>query len=402
MNGPWWPLFFGLGLLLLTGCGSKENDKVQEDLVQTEIRRRFEEKIQAAENALTANEYEVAIKNYEEALRLKEAPQIRDMLTKARKDWEEFRKAAHDQALAKGNEARKAGRNEEAIAAFQEALRHEPKDKEAVSALTEVEYLHFMGIGKAAYQSGRFGEAIPALREVLKRKPEDKEVQELLKKAEESRRGQAMVEGRAAMQANKYPQAVRLFSEAKDLGSDAEVAGLLTEAKFQANLQLGVQGIEAKNYGEAIQVLEIALQTKPDHEEGLALLQEAKDLKEVQDQADYGRALSSGKSALSSRRYDDAIRGFQNAKQIYPQKQEALSLLREAERKKREYEGHMRSGNTALRSGRYDNAISEFRSASFIAPFGNSDASRLIREAESKKRDESLEAATKQRNKKGK
>jgi Flp pilus assembly protein TadD len=107
-----------------------------------------------------------------------------------------------------------------------------------------------------------------------------------------------VAQGRAALKTKQYPEAVRLFTEAKGLSPDAEVAALLGEANFQAKLQLGRQRIEANDFASAIPDLEEAVRLRPDHAEGRDLLRRATEGKGRQDKADRDRALAAGDAAV--------------------------------------------------------------------------------------------------------
>jgi len=357
------------------------------DAIQSVDRaRQFEEHVAKGKIALESKQFEKAVKNFRAAISLKDDFEVRHLLQQAEKAWEVARKAAHDQAMLQGAQALKEKNYAAAVTAFQEAVRQLP-EKAAVAALQDAEFHDFLEKGQASLKAEQYADAVKALGEATKRQPNDIESRDLLKQAQVKRRLQAMEQGQAALKAKQYPDAVRLFTEAKALLSDAEVTALLTEANFQVKLQLGRKQVETKQFAAAIPALEEADRIKPGSAETRDLLQKAKEGKKQEVKADYDRLLSSGKSSLSSGRYDDAIRDLQKAKQLIPEQTEAPKLLGEAQGKKRDYESHLNSGKSHLTSRRYTVAIREFREAEKLSPFGDTAAASGIRDAESKKRD---------------
>lgn len=392
-----WVLCVSLGCLFSAGCsnstgtgGGKQSEAERKVAEEATRAQRFRDLLDNGKKALEAKRFDEAVKDFAEAVRLQDDLQVRELLQQAQEARDEVRKAAYDKAMIQGGQARKEEKYSAAVAAFRDALTQLPNDKEAVVALQEAEFHDFLEKGRLALKDEQYADAVKALREAGKRQPEDKDSRDLLKTAQVQRRMQVMEQGQVALNAKQYPEAVRLFTEANDLLSDAEVMALLGEVNFQAKLQLGRQRVVANQFAAAIPDLKEAARLRPDDAETLDLLQKAKDGKQRHDKSEYDRILSSGRSSLSSRRYDDAIREFQKAKRLMPEQTEAGRLLSEAEGKKRDYENHLRSGKSAMSSRRYDDAIREFREAERLGPFGGSEAASLMREAEAKKRQEAM------------
>jgi tetratricopeptide (TPR) repeat protein len=239
-------------------------------------RVRFQGLLAGGKKALDAKQFDKALKDLEEAARLRDDPEARALLQQARSAKDEAAKAAYDQAMLRGNKALKERDYAAAIAAFQDALRQVPDGKEAVAALREAEFHRFLEKGRAALKNDQSTEAEEDFKEALKRHPEDNDGRDLLKQAQAKKRQQLLEQGKAALNEKKYDQAVRLLTEARDLSSDAEVTTLLTEANFQVKLQLGRQRVEAKEFAESIAELEAATSLKPAHAEARELLQMAR------------------------------------------------------------------------------------------------------------------------------
>jgi tetratricopeptide (TPR) repeat protein len=193
-----------------------------------------------------------------------------------------------------------------------------------------------------------------------------------------------MAQVKAALNAKQYPEAVRLFTEAKDLLPDAEVTVLLAEANFQAKLQLGRQRVEANQFAAAIPDLEEAVRLKPDHAETRDILQKAKEGKKRQDKADYDRSMAAGDVAILQKDYQAAINAYSEALGKQPSDGLASSKLaqaRNAKSKKDSYDRHMSQGKTQLSFKNYRLAEIEFQAAFFDMP-GDLEAQRLLQQAQ--------------------
>lgn len=407
MRSSRWVLAVVLGGLAAGGCGDPvaweraERERRAAEQAEREAARgrEVEERLAAGRAALDAGRFEDAVAYFGEVVRLRGDPADRALLAQAEKGRDEARQAAYEAAVLRGREAQKRNAHPAAVSAFHEALTLRPGDPAAAAALREAEFHDALTKGRAALAAGRYREAVADLGRAADRRPDDPTARDLLAQARARRRAEAVAQGKAAAAAKNYSDAVVLFTEARRLGDDAEVGGLLADATFQAKLQLGRQRVGTKQFAAALPHLEEAAKLRPDHPEARALLQEAKDGKKKQDeekrkkeQDEYDRHLAAGKSALSSKKYDDAVREFRKAKQALPDQAEAGRLLSDAEGKKRDYDRHLTSGKSDLRANRYDDAILHLKDAERLEPFGG-EASRLVREAEDKKR----QAAVKKR-----
>ncbi len=388
-------------LLLVCGCSDKAGNpsiadgtskgvdvEAQRKAVEQAARaQRFEDLLGSGKKALDAKHFEEAVKDLEEAVRLQDDPQARELLQQAQKVKDEARKAAYDQAMLRGCQARKEQNYPVAVEAFRDALRQLPENKEAAATLVEAEFHDFLEKGRLALEQGRYADAVKALGESVKRQPNDKDSNNLLKQAQTQRRLQVMSQGKAALKAKQYSEAVRLFTDAKDLLPDAEVTALLVEANFQAKLHLGRQRIAANQFAAAIADLEEANRLKPDHVEVRDLLQRAKEGRKRQDKADYDRALIAGDAAMQRKDYQPAIDAYREALARPLQDGTASSKLtaaQNAKAKKDSYESHIRQGKMQLSTKNYLSAEVELRAALLDMP-GDTEAQRLLQQAQNAK-----------------
>ena len=178
---------------------------------------------------------------------------------------------------------------------------------EAKAKKGKADYDAVLSAGRSALSAGRLDDAIRSLQQAKALMPAETEPGKLLEEATSKKRkaeyDAALSAGRSALSAGRYDEAIRSLQQAKALmPAETEPGKLLTET-------------ESKKRKAAVEKLLKAAEAR---------------------KRDYDRYLSQGKSALSSRRYDDAIRAFQDAERLGPFGGEAANLRGEAERKKTE------------------------------------------------------------------
>jgi tetratricopeptide (TPR) repeat protein len=383
-----------LGCLLTVGCGnptatdgSKQAETLRKVAAEAARAQYFKDLVGNGHRALGEKRFNDAIKHFEEAVRFQDDPQVRELLQQARKAQDEARRVAYDQAMVRGDQARKEKNYPAAVAAFREALGQLRDDKDAANALREAEFHDFLEQGRVALKNEKFADAVKTLGEAVNRQPEDNDSRDLLKQAQTQRRLQVMAQGQTAFVAKQYPEAVRFFTEAKDLLADAEVTDLLAEASFQAKMQLGRQRVEAHQFAAAIPDLEEAVRLRPDLAEPRDLLQKAKDGKKQGDKADYDRAVTTGDVAMLHQNYEAAINAYRDALTKQPQDGTASSKLTQAQNAKSmkdAYDRHMSQGKTQLTAKNYLSAQMEFRAALSDVP-GDPEAQHLLQQAQNAK-----------------
>jgi tetratricopeptide (TPR) repeat protein len=375
--------------LWLVGCGAGVDTEAQRQATETAARaQRFADLLGSGTQALAAKRFEQAVQDLDAAVRLQDDARARELLQQAQKAWQEVRQAAFNQAMLRGDQARQEQNYPKAIAAFRDALNQFPDDQEAAAALQDAEFHDFREKGRTALSNEQYVDATKALAQAVKRQPEDKDSRDLLKQAQTQRRLQVLAQGKAALTAQHYPEAVQCFTEAKDLLSDAEVTTLLAEARFQAKLQLGRQQVEANQFAAAIPELEEAVWLQPDHAEARELLQKAKDGKQRLDKADYERAVAAGDAAMLRKDYAAALNAYRDALTKQPQDGTAASKLTQAQNakaKKDSYDRHMSQGKMQLSLKNYRLAQTEFQAALVDLP-GDLDAQRYLQQARQGKR----------------
>jgi tetratricopeptide (TPR) repeat protein len=321
-------------------AGLSEAERAREE-AQARARREQEAKDRAArlrklldegQAHLKAGRLDAAEKSFDEAKKLAPADPAPQQ---ALRDLEQARKAAaaeaerkkrqadYERAMNAGRAALAAKNPQAAITAFSDALRFVPGDRDATTALRNAE---------RARDEARAAEA---------------------KKQEGEKRRAAfdrlMKQGRAALAAKRFDEAVKVFGEAAKLQpSEAEAAKLLREAN---------QAMEASKKKP-----EPKPNPKPD----------------VKPPA-YARQMDAGAAAEKQERWGDAVKAYREALRAAPGDAKATEALRSAEFKLR-----MADGRKALKAKKFAEAAREFEDALKLFP-DNAEAKKLLRQAREKK-----------------
>jgi tetratricopeptide (TPR) repeat protein len=271
------------------------------------------------------------------------------------------------------------------------------------------EYVRLMIEGGIAAKSRRFDDAVHAYEAALKLFPDDADAQRGLSearvglaalakdKSDEDRRRAGftrfMEEGKAAMSAKQYAAAVRAFQQALHLLPDDETAGSsLNEAQtalaadeaqkqkladYQTHMNAGQAAAVAGRYADALREYLAALRLMPNDaaalegqrlaERRLAAIQD-----ENQRKADFSRLLDQAGAALRNQRYQDAIDSYNAALKIFRDDPAAKRGLAEAQQALNnwnvEVARQITLGTAAMRSGRFVDAVLAFREALRLAP----------------------------------
>lgn len=240
--------------------------------------------------------------------------------------------------------------------------------------------------GGNALEGKRYADAIKA---AIQLRGDDQACRDLLERAEEAQRRQvkadfarAMTAGQENMDAKKYDAAFASFTQALSLmPGDEQVASLCKEAEFQACAERGQKALATRSFGAAVTNLQRAASLKPADKAVAALLQQARDENQRVIRNQYDQCLNSGRSAYHSKRYNDAIRDLEKARQLMPLESEAAGLLTRAKADEAQFKSYLSQGTFALNAQQYDNAITHLTNAARLAPFGDSQVSSLLARA---------------------
>jgi tetratricopeptide (TPR) repeat protein len=374
--------------------------QAQKELASAEeAQAAFQARLDAARKALKDNKPEDAVKEAQAALLLRplDGP-ARDLLAQAQAAVKSKQDAVRAQELvAQGKAALKDKKYDDAIKTFGEALRLR-NEKEVADLLKQAqdaqkalaEYTRQINLGKMAVNAGKWDDAITAYKAALAAIPNDPDATKGLQAATDKKKAETagkrtefdklVTQGKTALAANKFDDAVKAFTDAlKIIGDDKEAQGLLKQAQdgqknlaeYTKQLNLGKTALNAKKWDDAIAAFNAALKAVPKDPEATKGLQAAIDGKKQPDpavvqRANFDKLVAQGRVALKDRKYDDAIKAFTEALKIFPTDKDALALLKQAQDGQKalaEYTRQMGLGNAALKAQKWDDAIAAFTAA---------------------------------------
>ena len=207
--------------------------------------------------------------------------------------------------------------------------------------------------GAAALQAKNYDAAEKALRSASQIDPAHSGVIQGLKDIAQFRQTQqnyqsAMNVGKTALANKDYPSAIKSFQQAlqvmpKDpqatqflqqaqVGTDVDPK---TAAQFKAAMDAGQTALTAKKYATAVASFNAALKIHPTDANARQMLTQAQqalnDTNQATAQANYQKAMTAGKAALTLKRYPDAARAFNDALKWVPNDAQATQQLQVAQ-----------------------------------------------------------------------
>ena len=323
----------------------------------------FKFHMEAGNDAMVRQNYQLALNNFVAAQAfLPGNPDAIKGMKAAQDRLETLQDRAKKQAdaqglIAKGRAARAAQNFDQAIDAFQSALKLAPDDRDAQQGLAEAtktrdalkaEFTQKMTLGQNALQLQRFADALAAFRAAAQIFPEDQTAQRGMRLAQQGLDGAAigatalvtlqtyLDQGRIALAAHRYADANVAFTAALQISPNdpTALAGLLTLKQFvdvkaqrlldiTRLLNLGAQALQAQRFPDAIKAYKDVLLLDSDN------LQASNGLRTAR----YQKAMLDGQQALLSRRYIDAVSFFEAALIQVPGDPTAANSLKAARMK---------------------------------------------------------------------
>lgn len=372
-------------------------DKLLESNAAKAEQEKYEAALKAGDDLMRTEEFDNAIKKYEEALNIRKDEQYpKEQIDKAKAELAARKKAEEEAArfndlVRKGDNLVKAMDFSEGISNYNEALSIRPNDQEvkdkiksAEQALADYEsqkaleeqYKALLTEADAKFSSKDYEPAIAKYEEALKVKPEEEYP---AKQIEESR---------------------RLIDELKKAEEEEKKQQEL-EAEFNRLVAEGNDQFTAKNYNESIAAYESALVIKPGQKEVEKKISDARAaLDKIAEEAllntQYNEAIQLGDEARKSDQLESALTHFQNAKGLKPDEaypidqiaeinkileeraqQEAEAKAAEEQRKAEEkrlaeeltqFNALVESGDEFFGQKKYQQAIDQYQEALKIKP----------------------------------
>ncbi len=368
--------------------------------------------VQAAQNEINDGNWKTAQQEIDLATTLKPGdPAVTHL------NQEIQRGTGYQAAFDAGQQAFENKNYDEAIRQAKIALEDTPGDNQAQLLETQSEtakraieiqessardqgYQMAIAAARADFAAGKYDEAVRQADIALDYRPGDSDASNLktqaqnaseaaVAKANETRQAYetAMQAGRNALEKNNFDEAIRQANLAlNNRAADADATHLLNEAKSQQRIAAETQELQNKykgamsagkealsdgNYAEAIHQAKIALDNVPGDSEAIKLQNDAAEAQSHHEK--YAAAMTNGRTALSDKRYEEAIEQANIALENEPADNEAAQLKMDAQNQEkaaaeellhqRNYQAAMAAGREALRMGNYDIAIARAKVA---------------------------------------
>lgn len=234
--------------------------------------------------------------------------------------------------------------------------------------------------GLAALKADRHDDAITAFSKAAQLMPGESDAAEMLRTAKRAKQAQldteyedAMTAGRAAVAAGRNRVARERFAVAlKARPNDPKAAAERTQAEGPALLEQGQEEFDAKRYADAVRTLTAAAQKSPGEPGVVALLNKARDARRAEVQPEFDKRLADAKTAMAAKDYPAALKAAGDALGLVPGDPQAATLKADAE-----FERHLSRGEAALAGNRPADAVKEFEAAARLRPADDRAADRL-------------------------
>jgi tetratricopeptide (TPR) repeat protein len=394
----------------------EEERRKQAEADAAERKTRYQAAVAKARDAMSGRKYAEAATSFrlasqtmqtdEAAAGLKQAEAELAKMTatadaEAKRKAEEARKqAAVDKRIAEGRAALAAKQFEKAVAAFRAAGELKPGDVEIQKALAQAESARDEAVTAARPKK----DPVPKTDAVTKKSAN---VDDLLAKARAAIRAKDL-DGAAKLLADASaadpadPDIKRVRAEYDATRRQLAAADADAKKKQDAYLQSlrdASTALADKKYAVAVREAKEALATKPGDPAATKILNDAQKAldaanaaaSETEKKKDaYDAAMKAGRAAYAARKFEEAIRGFEEALQAKPgdpTATQSLAIVRKAaasasdEAKKRDtYHAAMTAGRAAMAKKDYDGAIKAFSDA-LKAEAGDPTATTLLKQA---------------------
>ncbi|MEX1001251.1 MAG: hypothetical protein WDZ35_03970 [Crocinitomicaceae bacterium] len=346
-------------------------------------RQDFDDFVATADKAFDKKEYKEAIDNYDKALALFDEPDVKKRRDEAQKALDALNAAEEtekkfQEKMQAAQEAYDNKKYESAISLYKEASTIKPDEnlpKERVKEIEEIlknqkakeeEFKKFVAAGDAAMGSKDFDKAITDYEAALAIK-EDAGVKTKLEEAKKKKQDKLDAEAAAKELEEKYANLIAEADKAFDSKSYEEAKKKYTEA-----LALKKESHPTQRIAEIDEILK----KKKEEEEAAKKLEE-----------DYNRLIKEGDDAFSNQNWDQAIAKFEEALKLKPQEKHPADQIKLAKEKKANAEAEaainekynkLISEAEGLKSAeKYKEAITKYKEAQQVKPSEKEPAERI-------------------------
>jgi tetratricopeptide (TPR) repeat protein len=421
-----------------------EKEASAEEKAAAELEKKFNDFVKKGDDAMSSDDFEDAVINYQAALDLKPGDgAVEAKLGNAQTKWNQLKanqKIEEDfsAALDAGDSFMRTQEYEKAIEQYQEALKIKPGESYPEEQITEAnkileeiaankakqeEFNELMAEADAKVGEEKYEEGIAKYEEALTVIPGNKEAENKLENArealasiEEKAARQAEFDGLIAsadqaFQAEKFEEAKGLYEQASNIFPDESYPKeqiTLCESKLQALadaaekqeafdklVEEGNESLTTTDYEDAVGKFTEALELIPNQEPAVSKLAEAQslltELKENQAKKEnYDALISEADDAFGNEEYDLAKTKYQAAKNIFPEENyptdqltkisALLAELADQRATQEAYDKAMASGASAMEAEQYESAVGYFRDALVAIP-DDKEATKQLDEA---------------------
>ena len=368
-----------------------EAEKKKQEEEKAAQEKKFNDAMLAADAAMKANDYETAIKKYEEAKSIKPeaATDVIKKLEIAQQKYKEFQGAA----------------------------------------VLQKEYDAFMKAGDDKFKTKDYDNAIASYKQALTKKPNDALANQKIKDAENAKKADvdktyndALVKADKAFKEKDYSQAKNFYKEAKTLKpsetlpdqkikeiDDFIKKDMENEAKYNDLIANAGKNVLANKFDEAIVQYNEALKLRPGDTEatnGLSSAKKAKDAaaseaaNKAAKEKEFNDLVARGDKEFQAKNYETAIKTYNDAllkfdnpdvkkkkfdaEEAYKKYQADQAAKLEADKRKADFDKFMADGNSSFTAKDFDKAIGNYESAKATG-VNNAEADKKITDAKNAK-----------------
>ena len=409
-----------------------EKEATAEEKAAMELEEKFAEFVKNGDDAMSDEDYEDAVINYQAALDLKPGDgavqaKLGDAQTKwnARKAQQKL-EADYSAALDAGDSFMRTEEYEKAIGKYEEALELRPEESYPKDQIAEAEKIieelkaamanqeqfnKLMAEADGFADEKQYPEAIAKYEEALVVIPGNSEAENKLsdardalatlkeKEARQEEYDEAIAAADKAFASEQYKEAKTGYEKAADIFPDegypqtqievceTKLAALADAAEKQESFDElvaeGDEAMSAADYEEAVAKYQEALNLIPNEEPAASKLTEAQGLlnemlADQQKQEDYAALIKEADDALSDETYDLAKTKYQEAKEVIPEEtypldqiakiDAILSELADEKATQEAYASAMAAGAGSMESKEYEAAVGHFQDALAAIP----------------------------------
>ena len=420
---------------------------------------RYQQQLKQAGDAVQAKKYDDAIAHFKEAQTLFSTDvvltglkQAEDLKVRAKADAdkdqlaraaEEKRTAEVKRLLGEGRKAVDAQKFDEALKAYNDALKVSPGNAEVFAARSQAErarddyavknrakledeqrqaaakkeqHAALLQQARSAMTARKYDDATRLLASANQLFPDNPTAKALTIDVARARDQEAAVErvrvllagARKAIASKDFVNAEKNLAEAARLApSDPDVSSVRTElarakpkpldplvkTNFDIAMFAAKAAMKRSDYAGAIDAATVALSLIPNDPNATALLKDAqagKNDTDAKHKADYAAAIQAGRAALVAKKFDDAIKSANDALKLFPGDQAALALVKDAQagktgsdadaKKREEFQHLLTTAQQALAAKSYAAAAKAADDALKLIP-NDQTATRVLKDA---------------------